>query len=85
MPPNSYWRWPYWDIQNVSFLTTTQLGTASYLKTRLYRNSFKNGLDAYDDATYTTQSANGRFRARTTTTRRASAPRSARRADGPTR
>ncbi len=62
VPPNSYWRWPYWDVQNTSFLSRTALGGASYLKTKLYYNTFENGLDAYDDATYTTQSANGRFR-----------------------
>ncbi len=61
VPPNSYWRWPYWDVQNVSFLTKTQLGAASYVKTKLYYNTFENGLDAFDDGTYTTQSANGRF------------------------
>ena len=26
VPPNSYWRWPYWDIQNTAFLSKTQLG-----------------------------------------------------------
>ena len=26
VPPNSYWRWPYWDVQNTSFLSKTQLG-----------------------------------------------------------
>ena len=26
VPPNSYWRWPYWDIQNTALLTKTQLG-----------------------------------------------------------
>jgi iron complex outermembrane receptor protein len=62
VPPNSYWRWPYWDVQNTSFLSKTQLGTASYVKTKAYYNTFANGLDAYDDATYTTQSLNGRFR-----------------------
>ena len=62
VPPNSYWRWPYWDIQNTSFLSKTQLGAASYVKTKVYYNTFENGLDAFDDATYTTQSANGRFR-----------------------
>ena len=62
VPPNSYWRWPYWDIQNTSFLSRTPLGAASYLKTKVYYNTFENGLDAFDDATYTTQSANGRFR-----------------------
>ena len=62
VPPNSYWRWPYWDVQNTSFLSKTRLGQASVLKTKLYYNTFANGLDAFDDATYTTQSANGRFR-----------------------
>jgi iron complex outermembrane receptor protein len=61
VPPNSYWRWPYWDVQNTSFLSKTQIGQASYLRTKAYYNTFENGLDAFDDATYTTQSANGRF------------------------
>jgi len=62
VPPNSYWRWPYWDVQNTSFLSRTQFGPATYLKTKLYYNTFANGLDAFDDGTYTTQSAAGRFR-----------------------
>jgi len=61
VPPNSYWRWPWWDVQNTSVLTTTQLGPASYLKAKAYYNTFSNALDAFDDGTYTTQSANGRF------------------------
>ena len=47
--------------QNTSFLSKTQLGRASYVKSKMYYNTFENGLDAFDDATYTTQSANGRF------------------------
>jgi iron complex outermembrane receptor protein len=62
VPPNSFWRWPYWDVQNTAFLSKTQLTPVSYLKTKAYYNTFANGLDAYDDATYTTQSLNGRFR-----------------------
>jgi iron complex outermembrane receptor protein len=61
VPPNSYWRWPYWDVQNTAFLSKTKVGATSFLKTKVYYNTFANGLDAYDDATYTTQSANGRF------------------------
>jgi iron complex outermembrane receptor protein len=61
VPPNSFWRWPYWNVQNTSVLTSTQLGTFSYLKGKAYYNTFANGLDAFDDATFTTQSANGRF------------------------
>ncbi len=62
VPANGYWRWPYWDVQNTSFLSRTQLGNSAYVRTRLYYNTFKNGLDAFDDGTYTTQSAQGRFR-----------------------
>ena len=61
VPPNTYWRWPYWDIQNTAFLSKTQIGRTGYVKSRIYYNMFANGLDAFDDATYTTQSANGRF------------------------
>ncbi|WP_244396205.1 TonB-dependent receptor plug domain-containing protein [Afipia carboxidovorans] len=60
-PPNSYWRWPVWNIQNLSFLSHTQVGDASYLKTKLYYNTFDNVLSAYDNISYTTQSADGRF------------------------
>lgn len=61
-PPNSYWRWPWWDIDNIYWLSHTQLGARSYLKTRLFYNTLDNALYAYDNASYTTQSANGRFR-----------------------
>ena len=61
VPANSFWRWPWWDVQNTSFLSNTALGSASYVKGKLYHNTFSNGLDAFDDGTYTTQSANGRF------------------------
>jgi len=50
-----YWTWPYWDSQSVSWLSKTQLGTSSYVKTNVYYNTFKNLLKAYDDATYTSQ------------------------------
>jgi iron complex outermembrane receptor protein len=61
VPPNSYWRWPWWDVQHTSVLTHTQLGRASYVEAKAYYNTFTNGLDAFDDLTYTTQSAAGRF------------------------
>jgi iron complex outermembrane receptor protein len=48
-------------VQNTSLLTTTQLGPTSYLKAKAYYNTFSNGLDAFDDGSYTTQSAAGRF------------------------
>ena len=61
VPPNSYWRWPWWDVQNTSVLTHTQLGASSYVDAKAYYNTFSNGLDAFDDITYTTQSLDGRF------------------------
>lgn len=61
-PPNSYWRWPWWDIENLYWLSHTQLGDSAYLKTRAFYNQFNNSLFAYDDASYTTQSAPGRFK-----------------------
>jgi iron complex outermembrane receptor protein len=61
VPPNSFWRWPWWDVQSTSLLTHTQLGRASYVEAKAYFNTFTNGLDAFDDITYTTQSAAGRF------------------------
>jgi iron complex outermembrane receptor protein len=62
VPPNSYWRWPWWDIQNIYWLSNTQIGDSSYVKTKAYYNTFDNALDAFDNITYTTQSLNGRFR-----------------------
>jgi iron complex outermembrane receptor protein len=61
VPGNSYWRWPQWDVQNTSVLTTTQLSPSTYLKAKAYHNTYANELEAFDDLTYTTQSANGRF------------------------
>ena len=61
VPPNSYWRWPWWDVQNTSVLTHTQLGASSYVDAKAYYNTFANGLDAFDDISYTTQSLAGRF------------------------
>ncbi len=60
-PPNSYWDWPWWDIDNLYFLSNTSFGERGYVKTRVFYNKFDNALYAYDDATYTTQSLNGRF------------------------
>jgi iron complex outermembrane receptor protein len=60
IPPNSYWRWPTWDIGNLYWLSSTQLKEVE-LKTRVFYNTYENSLFAYDDATYTTQSAAGRF------------------------
>jgi len=60
-PPNSYWDWPVWDIENIYFLSNTRFGNGHVIKTKLYYNTFDNILNAYDNNTYTTQSNNGRF------------------------
>ena len=51
-----FWSWPYWDIDSVYFLSTTQLGDALNLKTRVYRNTFQNLLSSYDSAAQDVQS-----------------------------
>ncbi len=50
------WRWPYWDIDSIYFLSHTAIGDKSYLVTRAYRNTFNNLLSAYDDNTFSSQS-----------------------------
>jgi iron complex outermembrane receptor protein len=62
-PPNSFWRWPTWDIGNLYWLSSTQLRADDgvTLTTKLFYNTYENSLFAYDNATYTTQSLNGRF------------------------
>lgn len=49
-----YWRWPKWDKQSLYFLSNTALDSSQSFKTRLYYDSFKNVLDSWDDATYST-------------------------------
>lgn len=49
-----YWQWPYWDKQSLYFISNTRLDSTQYIKTRLYYDVFRNLLNSYDDATYTT-------------------------------
>jgi iron complex outermembrane receptor protein len=49
------WRWPYWDLQSLYFLSNTKIGDTAYVKTKLYYNSFRNGLYSYDNANYNSQ------------------------------
>jgi iron complex outermembrane receptor protein len=55
------WRWPYWDLQSLYFLSNTKLGDTAYVKTKLYYNSFRNGLFSYDNANYNTQTTSKAF------------------------
>jgi len=48
-----YWDWPQWDIATLSWLSKTQIGDKSYVKTNLYYNTFDNITTFYHDQTYT--------------------------------
>jgi iron complex outermembrane receptor protein len=49
-----YWQWPYWNKQSVYFLSNTGIDSTQYIKTRIYWDQFRNELDSYDNATFTT-------------------------------
>jgi len=55
------WRWPYWNIESLYFLSTTALGDRATLKTRAYANSFDNLLRAFDNRTQATQTLGRAF------------------------
>ncbi len=59
---NNFWTWPYWNVQGGYWLSNTRFGETGYVKTRLYYNEYDNALYAWDDNTYSSQSASGRFR-----------------------
>ncbi|MGH7946991.1 MAG: TonB-dependent receptor plug domain-containing protein, partial [Opitutaceae bacterium] len=56
-----FWRWPQWDKTSVYYVSTTKLA-GGYVKPRLYHDTFENTLDAFDNATYTTQALGSSFR-----------------------
>jgi len=56
------WRWPYWDVQSLYFLSNTAVGETAYVKTKFYYNSFRNGLYSYDNANYNSQNTAKAFR-----------------------
>ncbi len=49
-----FWQWPCWDKQSVYFISNTAIDSGSYIKSRFYYDKFKNLLNSYNDATYTT-------------------------------
>lgn len=57
-----YWRWPTWDKDSVYFVANQHLGASSYLRGRLFRDTYDNSLYAYDDARYSTQVKSSSFR-----------------------
>jgi len=56
-----YWRWPYWDTDNLYFTSRTRLGDSNLLKTRVYRSTYGNSINAFTDASYATQLNNTSF------------------------
>lgn len=46
-----YWNWPQWDISTLSWLSKTQIGDASYIKTNAYYNTFDNVLEFFRQPT----------------------------------
>lgn len=49
-----YWQWPNWDKESYYFISTSNFDSKNSFKIRLYYDRFKNTLDSYDDATYST-------------------------------
>lgn len=49
-----YWKWPNWDTQSIYFLSNDKINSTNTIKTRWYYDQFKNEIDSYDNATYTT-------------------------------
>jgi len=56
-----YWQWPYWDKQSVYFISKNAVGKASYIRTRLYFDQFKNEVKSFDNGTYSTQDNRSSF------------------------
>lgn len=50
-----HWAWPKYDISSLSWLSKTQIGDSSYIKTNAYYNTFENTLYFHNDRSYTTR------------------------------
>ncbi|MGQ4273605.1 TonB-dependent receptor plug domain-containing protein [Terrihabitans sp. B22-R8] len=63
-PGTSYqrnWRWPKWDVQNIYFLSHTEVGETAYIDTKVFYNTLDNHLAAFDDSTFTTRTTGRSF------------------------
>lgn len=56
-----YWDWPEWNTSSLSWLSKTKLGSASYIKTNAYYNTFDNIISFYPDGTYTHQDTDSTY------------------------
>ncbi len=54
------WNWPYWDIGSLTFNSNTAIGDQSYVRTKLFYNTFDNLLSSYDDWTFSSQTVSPR-------------------------
>lgn len=50
----STWDWPTWDTSSLYWLSHTQLGDKTYIKTKAYYNTFENTLSAYTNVSLNT-------------------------------
>lgn len=60
-PDNRNWQWPDWDVSSLSFYSHTEIGDASYLRTKAYYNTFYNLLSSFDDNTFARKTAGYAF------------------------
>ncbi len=49
-----YWKWPYWNKASYYFNSQTGVGERGLLKFRGFYDQYLNGMEMYDDATYST-------------------------------
>lgn len=49
-----FWQWPYWDKDSVYFVSSTRLGQNNVLRTRVFHDTYKNKLEGFSNATYST-------------------------------
>jgi len=49
-----YWNWPYWIKESIYLVARNQVGSQGTLRWRVFNDSFRNSLNSFDDATYTT-------------------------------
>lgn len=49
-----FWKWPKWDTQSLYVLSNNKINETNVIKTRWYYNQFKNQLESYDNAEYST-------------------------------
>lgn len=57
-----FWQWPKWDKKSLYFISNTGIDSTQYVKTRFYYDQFKNQLNSYDDATYSTMTKGYAFK-----------------------